>query len=271
MFECKSCSKYVEGLEKVNINKLLSNSSYNGDIELRWQTTNGIIDRIIRRYNNPKIIDLAMGSGEDALYLLKKGYAVALNEVDENFIPVVRKKVGEESIPLDIRIGDWKDIIFSNNFKDNEFNFAYILGNSFPNYFFNEKDREISLKGFWRIIKPRGTLFFDTRNFDYMLNDREYILKDAENNFIYNGSNTYLKNKDYKCFPTKIEDQLIHWCVKDCSTNKYGCIDLWPATEKRIREMIENSIDNFSLEIYYDYQKEKPEHYDFIQYEIVKI
>ena len=42
-----------------------------GDLDLRWKRTNGLIDNILSHYNNPKILDLALGSGHDSIFLLK--------------------------------------------------------------------------------------------------------------------------------------------------------------------------------------------------------
>lgn len=274
MEDCKKCLQYVKELEKVEIDELLGDDDYDGNIDLKWERTNGIITDILDKYYNPKIIDFAVGGGADTLFLLKKGYKVASNDINDYFIKVIQNKAKKINLPLeslDIRIEDWRNILTSKKYKDEEFDFAFILGNSFPNYFFNKEDREKSLKGFWRTIKPGGVLFFDTRNFDYMLSQKENILKNPEDNFKYIGNNTYLKSEIYKIFPVKIEKDLIHLCAKNIQSRKYGCIDLWPATEDRIRDLINNSIGGFLLEVFYDYKKEKPEHFDFIQYKLTKI
>jgi len=213
---------------------------------------------------------LAVGGGTDAILLFKKGYNVVGNDKDIYLSSVATKKARKEGFDLKIINEDWVNILESSQYNSNEFDFAYILGNSFPNYLFKEEDREISLKGFWRILKSGGVLFFDTRNFDYMLNNRGSILKDPENNFKYNGVCTYLKSDDYKSFPVIIEDQLIHWCSKNYPTKRYGCLDLWPATEERVKEDIRHALGEVDVEIYYDYSKTKPRHYDFVQYKLTK-
>ncbi|MDD4409738.1 MAG: class I SAM-dependent methyltransferase [Candidatus Pacebacteria bacterium] len=272
MTECNNCSKYFKGFKRVDINELLSNSSYNGDIGLRWKRTKGVMDDILSRYKDPKIVDLAVGGGEDAMFLIKKGYDVVGNDKDDYLSSVAREKARKNGYSLRINNEDWVNILDSENYDDNEFDFAYILGNSFPNYLFDKEDREKALKGFLRILKPKGVLFFDTRNFDYMLDNKEFILEDPENNFRYDGTCTYLKSEDYRCFPTAIEDQSIHWCSKNYSTSRYGCLDLWPATEGRVRDDIETVLGGkVYVETFYDYGKERPDHYDFIQYKITKV
>jgi len=272
MMECRNCSRYSKGFERVDIDKLLGDGAYNGNIELKWRRTKGVIDEILKKYKNPKIIDLAVGGGNDAIFLLEKGYNVVGNDKDVYLSQVATEEAKKKGFSLKINNEDWIDILDSKKYSDDEFDFAYILGNSFPNYLFNKKDREKSLKGFWRILKSKGVLFFDTRNFDYMLDNRGFILKNPENNFRYDGVCTYLKSDIYRCFPTVIEDQLIHWCSKNYLTNQYGCLDLWPVTEERmkaeIKDVLGSSVD---VEIYYDYNTMKKDHYDFIQYKLTKL
>jgi ubiquinone/menaquinone biosynthesis C-methylase UbiE len=269
MEDCKYCEKHIKGFKRVDVDELLGGGEYNGDCDLRWRGTKGVIDEIINKYENPKILDLAMGGGEDTICLLKKGCNVISNDVEEYFVPIVEKRARENNVKLEIRIEDWRNILFSNKYKEEEFDFIFILGNSFPCYIYSEEERRICLKGFWKILKSGGTLLFDTRNFDYFINNKEYILKDPENNFRYDGKCSYV-NKDFKFFYTFINNEIVHFCVKCFSKKEYACKDLYLATEERVKKMIKDVLGDVELEIFYDYQKEKPEHYDFVQYKLTK-
>ncbi|MFZ3054587.1 MAG: class I SAM-dependent methyltransferase [Minisyncoccales bacterium] len=270
MENCEYCYKYAKGFKRDNLDYFLTEDEYHGDIDLRWKKTNGIIDEIIEKYSNPRIADMSTGGGCDTIRLLKKGYNVVSNELNESYIPFVLDRAKIEGVNPEIKIEDWRNILHSDKYKDEEFDVILVLGNSFPTYLLTKEDREEALKGFWRILKPGGTLFFDTRNYDYILDNQEVILKDPENSFKYLGNTTYLKNDDYKIFPTLIRGELMHFCIKRLSNNQYDCMDCWAATENNTKEMIRNSLGDIGVEIYYDYKKEKPNHYDFVQYKLVK-
>jgi len=270
MEECKYCKKYTGGFERIDVHEFMGNGSYNGDIDLRWKATNGLMDDIIKKYKNPKILNLAMGNGHGSIFISKMGYNLVSNEVDEYFLSTARKNAEENNVKLEIREDDWDNIYFSHEYKESEFDFIFCLGNSFPTYIYSEEERSTCLKGFWKILKPGGTLLFDARNYDYFINNKDFILKDPENNFRYDGKCTYLKNNDLKFFYTNINDQIVHVCAKCFSTKQYTCMDLYLATEERVKKMIKDVLGDVDLEIFYDYQKEKPEHYDFVQYKLTK-
>jgi len=270
MKNCEKCSKYVKGFQKANLDYFLAEDEYHGNIDLRWKKMNRVVDEILEKYNNPKIADMATGGGCDTIHLLKKGYNIVSNELVESYIPFVLNRARIEGVNAEIRIEDWRNILYSDKYKDQEFDIVLVLGNSFPTYLLTKEDREKALKGFWRILKSGGTLFFDTRNYDYILNNQETILKDPENNFKYLGNTTYLKNDDYRIIPVLIREDLIHFCVKRFLNNQYDCVDCWVATEGNTKEMIADSLGDISIEVYYDYKKEKPDHYDFVQYKLVK-
>lgn len=270
MENCKHCEKYTEGFRRIDIHEFMMDGSYNGDINLRWKATNGLMDNIINKYENPKILNLAAGNGCGSIFLAKRGYNIISNEIDESFLSAINGNAKENNLKLEVREEDWRDIYFSEKYKENEFDFIFILGNSFPCYIFSAEERNICLKGFWKILKPGGTLLFDTRNYDYFINNKDYILEDPENNFRYDGKCTYLKNEDFKFFYTNISDQTVHFCIKCFSKKIHTCIDLYLATEERIKKMIKDVLGDIKIETFYDYQKEKPEHYDFVQYKLTK-
>jgi SAM-dependent methyltransferase len=270
MENCKYCEKYTKGFKRIGTHEFMGDGSYDGNINLRWEATNGLMDNIIKKYKDPKILNLAMGSGHGSIFISKKGYSIVSNELDKYFLSAAKKNAEESNVKLEIREEDWINILSSEKYKEEEFDFVFSLGNSFPCYVHSEEERDVCLKGFWRILKKGGTLLFDTRNYDYFINNKEYILKDPENNFRYDGRCTYLKNEDFKFFYTDINNQIVHICAKRFSNKTYTCIDLYLATEERVKKMIKDVLGDVELEIFYDYQKEKTEYYDFVQYKLTK-
>jgi hypothetical protein len=147
---------------------------------------------------------------------------------------------------------------------------VFALGNSFPNYLFKESERERSLKGFWRVLKPGGTLFFDTRNYDYIVGQAAEILKDPEHNYRYSYQTTYT-NRDIAAFPIEITPRKVRLQYKHYAKKRSTYLDLCPATTPGVTNLIKTVLgEGVDLKIYYDYQTAKPEHYDFVQYVLTK-
>lgn len=240
-----------------------------GDIEDRWRTIGPFLHNILEQYENPKILDLAMGSGQDSIVLLEEGYNVVSNEIDPVGIQTARKNAQEAGVALAVRQVDWTNLETSSEYNQDEFDVIFSLGNSFPNYLLTEEERRKAMSGIWKILKPGGTLFFDTRNFDYMWQNREQILKDPEHNFSYSYDTTYIGRKAIS-FPAEITEDRILLIHKNKDRKVYSELTLWLALEERVKEMIRSVAPNADIKILYDYQKEKPEHYDFLQYVVKK-
>ena len=262
------CNNYIDGYEETSLASVLD--VYIGNLDLRWDRMNGVLDNIFSRYENPKVLDLALGSGHDTIALLKRGFNVVSNEVDKNYLSIAKKRAKKHKVALTVRIENWKNIIRSDKYKNEEFDVVFALGNSFPNYLLFGDDRKESLRGFWQILKPGGTLFFDTRNFDFMLSHKEKIVENPERNFVFKGNTTFLNKDDVRVFPTYISKDKIHLCFKLLPKKQYAHLDVWPATEKDVLSLIGEAIGKANIKIHYDYLDKKPEHYDFVQYELIK-
>jgi len=259
----------VKDFTKTSPSEILS-GDFVGDLELRWKRMNGLVDNILSRYRNPKILDLALGGGHDSIFLLKKGYDVISNEIDNAMINRATERAKQEGVNLTVRNVQWEDIGDSPEYRPEEFEFIFSLGNSFPNYLLQKEDREKSLAGLWKIIKPGGTLLFDARNFDYMIQNAEEILKNPECNFRYKGNTTFLNKDTVFGFPIEISSEKVHFIWKHYKNREYTELDLWPATVDNVTKMIKEVLGDIKFDIYFDYRRQRAAHYDFVQYVLKK-
>lgn len=259
----------LQGFSKVGFVELPF-PDFAGDVEVRWRAMNGVLQSIIDSYENPRILDIASGGGHDTLYLLERGYDIECNEFDPVFQQQLREKAGAKGLQPKLHAVDWRDFLTTNEFKDGEFDVLFALGNSFPNYLFEAEERHKALKGFWRVLKPGGTLFFDVRNYDYILSQSDDILRDPEQNFRYSYSNTYM-NRIIKGFPVEISPGLVKFLYKHYGNHNWADLDLCPAPAARVLRDITNAVgEGMEIELFYDYRPEKDEDYDFVQFAIRK-
>ena len=245
-----------------------------GSQEDRWRVTNGVIDNILDQYNSRlgpfKILDLALGGGHDSIFLINRGYDVISNEIEDVYIDQAKQNAAKEGVTLNVRKCYWQEMDKSPLYQQNEFDFIFCLGNSFPNYLLNGDDRIKSLQNFWTVLKKGGTLLFDSRNFDYIVENKDFILKNPETNFKYIGKTTFLNKELVHGFPVEITKDVVHFVWKHYGKKVYAEMDLWPATTENVKRLIQDSIGDIRHEVFYDYQKQKPEHYDFVQYLLYK-
>lgn len=131
--QAKTWPKTIEGYEKLSLSEVPL-FEYIGNREKRWGKAKDLIRKLLHQYKNPLIIDLAMGSAPDTVALLKEEYSVISNEIDLHGIEMAEKLAVKENVRLNLRRVDWTEIINSPAYKEAEFDVAFSLGNSFPNY-----------------------------------------------------------------------------------------------------------------------------------------
>lgn len=235
----------------------------------RWLQMGGLLHDVLGKYEDPKILDLAMGTGQDSISLLKEGYKVESNDIDDEGIEMAEGQAKKVAAKLSVHRIDWKDFLTTSELKPESFDVVFSLGNSFPNYMLDQKERVDALKGFWKVLKKGGTLIFDTRNFNYILNNKEHILVNPEKNFEFGYRSTYL-NRQVKGFPVDISKDRLHYIWKHYENKRWAELDLWPATIDNVRDLVSEALGGVSLKLYYDYVTKKPSQFDFVQYVISK-
>lgn len=235
----------------------------------RWFQMGGLLHDALKKYRNPRILDLAMGTGQDSISLLKEGFNIESNDIDEDGIKIAKELAKEANVELHLHRIDWKDFLKTNEFPSESFDLVFSLGNSFPNYMLNKDQRIDALRGFWRILKRGGTLVFDTRNFDYIFENKDEILKNPEKNFNFGYRSTYV-NHQVKGFPVEVSENRLHYIWKHYKNKTWAELDLWPATIRSVQSLIRETLGDVPVRMYYDYQVEKPHQFDFVQYVVTK-
>lgn len=261
-------SEITRGCERTTVAGLpLAECS--GDLNERWKTTGPFLVRFLSKYNDPLVLDAAMGSGPDTMPLIKEGYRVISNEIDEEAVVYAQERARSANVHLELHKVDWVDFETTPEYQPEQFDLIFSLGNSFPVYFLDAESRVKALRGFWRILKHSGTFIFDTRNYDYILDNAEEILRDPENNFRYTYTTIYT-NRNIHTFPVEITPSKVRFLLKNYKNNKWADAAAWPATINAVRKMVGDALGETKTDVYYDFQVQKPEHYDFAQFVLIK-
>lgn len=256
--------KITDGFAKVPLHgKMIYD--FIGDKEGGRLLNKEFLGKFLNRFSSPNVLDLAMGTGADTISLLKDGYSVVSNEIDEDAIRVAEGEAKNNGINIVLRKVSWEALSEASEYTDGEFDVVFILGNSFPTYLLDSDDRIKALRGMWKVVKNGGVLIFDTRNWDYILQDKEMIFKNPEENFRYEYKLNYT-GRDVRGFPVEINEDRVRFIWKNYARKEYAELYLWLATTHNIKQMVSSALGDVRMEVFFDCQKEKPDHYDFVQF-----
>ena len=212
----------------------------------RRKGENGWLVKQLKKYNCQKIFDSAAGDGCDAIYLIKEGFDVIANEIDQFFAQKVLANARKENIQLEILNLDWIEL--TKEIPGQSFDAVLCLGNSLT-CLFERKKQLAALKQFHAILKDRGILIIDERNYQYYLDNRKQVLK---GDLHYSGNYLYC-GQDVHSRPIEIEDDRIKFELFNERTRKKAYWTVYPFKRGELKKLLEET--GFSkIEQYSDYQ-----------------
>jgi len=129
------------------------------------------IDKILRLNKLKTILDVACGTGNHVLLLVRKGYSVTGIDISKDMLKVARKKVKKTRfIKADMRNFDLKQ----------KFDAIICMFTSL-NYNFTLKDLEKTLLCFKKHLKDNGILIFDIARIFKNMKNRRFDIVTAKN------------------------------------------------------------------------------------------
>lgn len=232
------------------------------DWDKRRVGEDGFLTKNLRQNNVKKVFDSSLGDGCDSIYLLKEGFDVTSNEIDNVFLNKARQNALSEEIELNLTYLDWRNL--DKELQEGSFDAVICLGNSLT-YLFKEKDQLQALEQFKKILRKGGVLIVDGRNYQYILDNKDEILK---GNFKYSGDYVYCGDKVHGT-PIAIADKKVRIEYKHSETDKKGYLTLYPFKRGELKGLLEragfSSIKQFS-----DYKEGENPEADFYQYICIK-
>ncbi len=149
----------------------LFNSNYlktDCDVVMDDTLTVGEVDTILNILpinKSDTVLDLCCGQGRHVVNMARRGFS-ALHGFDRShyLISKARKLNIAEGLGISFKEGDARKLPY----RDNQFDFIMLLGNSFG-YFESERDDMLVLKEVNRILKPNGKLLIDITDGSFMM------------------------------------------------------------------------------------------------------
>lgn len=154
---------------------------------------------------------------------------------------------------------DWRGL--SKTYEENSFDAIICIGNSLT-CLFGRKNHLKALKEFHTLLKPRGVLIIDERNFQNILDNRHKALKDhlhLTGKYYYTG-----QDKVATRFPVIREDVVIGE-YRHKQSGKKAYYKVYPFKKRELLGLLRET--GFSqIESFSDFKKEEDPKADFYQY-----
>jgi SAM-dependent methyltransferase len=177
------------------------------DWEGRTQGEGEFFIEELKKRGAKKVLDAATGTGYHSVRLLKAGFEVHSADGKENMLAKAFYNARRHNLLLRTIHSDWREL--TKNVHEG-YDAVICLGNSFT-HLFDEKDRRKTLAEFYAVLKPRGVLMLDQRNYDQMLDDGF----DFKHKFYYVGDSVEAEpesiSDDLARFRYTFEDGAMHY------------------------------------------------------------
>ena len=226
---------------------------------------NRFFAKMLRRYGCRDVFESSLGDGCDVITLMREGFKITANEIDHDFISQAVRNITREGLHVPpITNYNWRDTPSS---LDETHDAVLCLGNSLT-YMMTREEQEKVVYNFKDIVRSAGIVVIDHRNYDYILAERDYILKNPQGNFRYSRQ-FYYCGETVDGYPVEINDDLIVFEYLHKPTGKSGRLEFYPLRRQEVIDIMRCT----GLEIkesYGDFELGKIGDVDFYQHVGVK-
>ncbi len=228
----------------------------------RRRGENGFLVTQLKKHQCQNVVDIALGDGVDAIYLLQQGFNVSANEFDEAFRQKAvenAKKVGLNLSPTSV---DWRNLTEA---YPPSFDAVICMGNSLT-CLFGRENQVRALREIHEVLKTGGILILDERNYQRILDNREAALSGE-----LHSSGRYLYTRTDKIGTRflSISDEAIYIEYAHKEDGKKAYYKVYPFKKGELLELLKEA--GFSrIEQFSDYEPGENPDADFYQYVCVK-
>ena len=141
-----------------------------------YQTEANHLNEIFNKYFNKKIsiLDLACGTGNHSIALVKKGHTVEGLDASKEMINIAKNKAASQEVNIKFHVSPMQSFKINSQFE------AVICMFASMDYLINDKDILRMLKRVKKVLKPNGLFLFDFWDEKEFLNHNErFRVKDV--------------------------------------------------------------------------------------------
>jgi SAM-dependent methyltransferase len=166
------------------------------NFEKRWKKEIPFLKKQLKKFENPKVFDSALGAGVTSIGLKLNGISnVTSNEIDKDYRKVALEQAKKYGVSLTITQYDWRELPDE---LAGTFDAVLCLGNSLS-CLFKREDHLKAIRNFRKILKPGGELIIDERNYDRIL----------RGDYNFKGNVNYCGLDKVECLPIYTSDSMV--------------------------------------------------------------
>jgi ubiquinone/menaquinone biosynthesis C-methylase UbiE len=191
----------------------------------RQEAEDRFFERALASRGARKVLDAATGTGFHSVMLKEAGFDVTAVDGAAEMLDQAERNAQRRGLNIPFVHSDWSKL---GSVLHEKYDAVVCLGSSFPHLFL-EQERKQTLKVFYDLLKPGGTLIIDHRNFDAI---RAHRYK-SSGKYYYCGTGVSV-SVDYVdatvCrFKYNFPDRTLHK------------LEVYPVLKNEMRELIEES------------------------------
>jgi hypothetical protein len=184
-----------------------------------------LLERIDEKFPNRDctVLDAAAGSGCDAIFLIRKGLRVDINEADPRYAEMIQRNADDPVLGLGRKGGlraarlplsniTWQDL-HGGLPPGSRYHVVLVLGNSFC--LVEPRDRRKCLQELTAVLYKNGMLVIDERNFSDMLDEADEY---TSNPMLFPSARSpdpVYRGRSVRGCPEEIHPELIRWRIFD--------------------------------------------------------
>mgnify|MGYP006285545877 FL=1 len=209
------------------------------DWEGRTRGEGAFFIRELKERKAEKVLDAATGTGYHSVRLLKAGFEVHSADGKQNMLTKAFYNARRQNLLLRTIHSDWREL--TKNIHET-YDAVICLGNSFT-HLFDEKDRRKTLAEFYAVLKPKGILILDQRNYDAMLDEGF----SSKHQFYYVGDRV-------KAEPESLDQELVRFRYEFMDDRSVHHLNMFPLRKEYTRSLL-GEVGFQDIKTYGDFQE----------------